>query len=312
MTFFCEHESAPLQQPITTRAKNLPPGRMESGSPVARCRMLEASKCEHRTPFHSCLSETVDCDRRITAQPIARLLGILLEASTVYDHQGYDVLRPLWVEEAMHRSYSLLRLCLILQYYSGSGVPTDQLGQQLDLAIATDLAAVYQELKAWAVCEMVPCSQALRCVTTNLAALFGNTACRIQFSTDIEPLSLPGFQGRALILAASELVINSLLHAFRWRKHGYLRVELRTSSANYARLRVIDDGIGINISRTQVECGIAGGLAGLLATSLSYRCRATDGTIAEIAFDPDCDRRTIPSRKSPDDHLPPRVCVPKM
>lgn len=65
-----------------------------------------------------------------------------------------------------------------------------------------------------------------------------------ELRTDVERLARPAFQRRALVLAASELVVNALSHAFGSRRQGRHVVSFRMVSRRRARLVVADDGAG--------------------------------------------------------------------
>jgi two-component sensor histidine kinase len=94
---------------------------------------------------------------------------------------------------------------------------------------------------------------------------------------------LPSYKRRALVLAAAELVVNSLLHAFHGRGRGLIDVSLSVHGTESATLLVADDGIGFTAIRPNLDCGVAAGLAGLLEADLAHE-RKSGRTIAEIAF----------------------------
>jgi hypothetical protein len=99
-----------------------------------------------------------------------------------------------------------------------------------------------------------------------------------------EPDRVWGVQRRALVLAANELVMNALFHAFQGRRRGQLVVKLRSYDSRHACLAVFDYGIGYDGDRSAPECGVAGGLADLLASTIVYRRGDRGGTIAQIHF----------------------------
>jgi hypothetical protein len=105
------------------------------------------------------------------------LLGVLLASTFPIGGGGCEVLRPLWAEYHCPRS--------------GGSVP----GLEVD-----------EERKAR------PCATALRNIVAGLGVLFGHPVGVI-VATEIEAMSLPSYKRRALVLAAAELVSNSLLHA---------------------------------------------------------------------------------------------------
>jgi len=201
------------------------------------------------------------------------LLGILLPSAAAMNDWGSDVLRPLWAEEAMHRAYGFVRL---VDARNRRRVSTDE------NSTAHDLAARFRALEAVDERQELPCSAILRDVVTGLGLLFGCPA-NIVLKTSVEHISLPAYKRRALVLAAAELVSNALLHAFKGREAGIITVGLTAHSAEFACLRVADNGTGFTDQAPNLTCGVAAGFAGLLEADLTYD-RAAGWTIAEIAF----------------------------
>jgi hypothetical protein len=219
---------------------------------------------------------------RLASRGMDQLFGLLIGTTATQIQSGPEVLYPLWAEERMHRAYSMLRLCQTVGCTNPDG-DDDRLNCDIQFALARGLAARYRSLVEVAEYEKVPCSAILRGVVTNLVELFGSVR-EVQLRTDIEPLSLPAYQRRALVLAASELVINAVLHAFKGRRQGRIRVVLRILGYQHARLTVADDGIGYDMDPVVVECGVAGGLAGVLQADLLYGPFSRTGTVSEITF----------------------------
>jgi hypothetical protein len=191
---------------------------------------------------------------------VGRLLDVLL-AGCADLGCGRRVLRPLWAEEAIHRADNLIRLVAA----RGRGDVA-----AVDDALAWDLAAIFRSLQTESEDAELPCSRILRNVVGDLAALFGSVAGDIILNTNIERVSLPAYKRRALVLAATELVINALLQAFRGRRQGRIEVSLTSLGPALACLRVSDDGIGFSAKPSDYCGGIAARLADLLETDLVY------------------------------------------
>jgi two-component sensor histidine kinase len=208
----------------------------------------------------------------------ADVLGVLLASTVPVLGRGCEVLRPMWAEEAMHRGYSFVRL---VDARNRRGESTSERSRQDD-AIAGDLAVRFRELASGQERELLPCATVLSDVVAGLGALFGYPA-NIAFKITISEMWLPAYKRRALVLAASELVSNALLHAFRGRLAGLIEVRLAACAPNSACLRVADNGIGFTGSPPNLGCGVGAGLAGLLEADLAYD-RLAGWTIAEIAF----------------------------
>jgi hypothetical protein len=212
-----------------------------------------------------------------------RVLGILLDAARPAECGGRAVLRPLWAEETMHRAYSLLQLAARMEpLVTATGV--GRVALALDCAIAEDLATLFRSLTIVSDQQQLPCATVLRDVTRNLVALFGAGARHVAITTEVERLSLPAYKRRALVLAASELTVNALRHAFPGQCDGRIGIALKLVGATHARLSVADNGIGFVADCLAARRGIVGGLADLLEADLVYRRPASGGTIAEIAF----------------------------
>ena len=148
--------------------------------------------------------------------------------------------------------------------------------------VACDLMVQFRDLETPEEREELPCSTALREIVTNLNVLFGNPA-NVTLKTTIEPLLLPAYKRRALVLAAAELVSNALIHGFPGQEAGLIHVGLMYYNSKTASLRVSDSGVGFGGSPPNLDCGVAAGLAGLLEADLVYH-RSSGWTIAEIAF----------------------------
>jgi len=205
-------------------------------------------------------------------------LGVLLASTIPKGGNGCQVLRPMWTEEAMHRAYDFVRL---VDARNRRGDPTSE-KPCLEDAIVRDLAVRFSELADRREREVVPCAAVLQDVVAGLGALFGCPA-NITLETKIAEVLLPGYKRRALVLAASELVCNALLHAFQGRTAGVIKVVLAATGPESAHLRVADNGIGFTDSSPNLDCGVGAGLAGLLEADLAYD-RVAGWTIAEIAF----------------------------
>jgi signal transduction histidine kinase len=219
---------------------------------------------------------------RLAPRPIGQLLGLLLGTTATQIRSGSEVLYPLWAEELLHRAYNMLRLCQMLEC-ARLGRHDYDLSSTIQFALGRELASQYRSLEDGAEDRIVPCSGILRGVVRNLVELFGSVR-DVQLRTDIEPVSLPAYQRRALVLAASELVINALRHAFKGRREGQIIVVLRILNDRRASLTVADDGIGCDMGPVGSEGGIAGGLASLVEADLVYRPCSRAGTVSEITF----------------------------
>ena len=214
---------------------------------------------------------------------LAQIVGVLLDAAHPFRSGGRDVLHPLWAQEAMQRAYGILHLAVQLQQKIGA-CAEDDITARSEQRRANDLAVLFRTLHIEQDEEVLRCSDVLRGIVRNLVALFGSGAGRIVIRTDIEQLSLPAYKRRALVLAASELVINALRHGFAGKVGGRIDVTLWAVGTSHVRLSVVDDGVGLSEAHASGQGGIAVALADLLEGALVYRQSGTVGTNAEIVL----------------------------
>jgi two-component sensor histidine kinase len=228
---------------------------------------------------------------------LAQIVGVLLDAARPSHCGGRDVLRPLWTEEAMQRACSMLHLAAQLDQ-SAEARASDNVNPQSERRFANDLAALYRTLDIERDEEVLPCLFVLQGVVRNLVALFGTGAGWVIIRTDIERVSLPAYKRRALVLAASELVINALRHGFVDKSGGQIDVTLQTFGTAQLRLTVVDNGCGLPDDYATGQSGITAALADLLEGGLVYRRLRTAGTYAEIVLPAHKDlRMTTGNRK---------------
>jgi two-component sensor histidine kinase len=211
------------------------------------------------------------------------MLAVLFEASRPTCHGGPDGPSPLWAEEAMHRTVNLLQLVMTLEQRTWHGGES-AISAQLELALARNLANALGALDLKEPDAVLPCSDALRSVTSNLVALFGPTVGDIRLRTSLGRLALLANKKRALVLAAHELVVNAVKHAFCGLDRGDVVVTLDRPCATTARLRVEDDGLGFSAERPGMGLSIIASLASVLEAGCVYRRSRLGGTAAELLF----------------------------
>jgi two-component sensor histidine kinase len=227
--------------------------------------------------------EQVACATAAISPQRARLLGILLAAAPPASCGGRPVLRPIWATEALHRAHSMVRLVGRLEQRMPRRDDQSRL-PDFETNIGLELASIFDSLAMTDDEELRPCSSNLRDVARNLIELFGPTIGHVTVATSVDQLALPAFRHRALVLIASELVTNTLLHAFKDRRAGQVTLQLTLPGRGVARLAVTDDGDGL-CDRARCHpagCSVINYLADLLEAELVYRPRPGGGTIAEI------------------------------
>ena len=133
-----------------------------------------------------------------------------------------------------------------------------------------------------------PCAPDLKNIANGLVAIFSHSIGSVMLALDLQPLMLQREKRRALLLAASELVMNALRHAFAGRPSGNIRITLHwDQTRKEGILAVIDDGIGPgNVARGlghghSIVLGLSDVLAG---TTTWRRSMLLGGTEAMLRF----------------------------
>jgi two-component sensor histidine kinase len=169
------------------------------------------------------------------------------------------------VREAYHRVKNSLQLLGSLLHMQSSQVDSDQARVQLESASrrVIAIASVYDMMSR-------DTDQKIRmpdCLA-RLCDSFGMEKERergISLTLAAEELYLDADRALPLCLLASELITNSLKHAFVGRETGLIKVEMRRYGAGMLRLRVEDDGIGCTPSEPE---GIGSRLLRVLSTQV--------------------------------------------
>lgn len=152
--------------------------------------------------------------------------------------------QAVWAEEAMHRAASLQHLAVDLERLLDSG-GIDWNNRVRTIRRARALMVVYQNLDLSRDAGPRSCAQDLRDIASGLAETFGHTVGAFVLSLELEPLLLAGEVRRALLLAASALVVNALRHAFVGRQTGIVQIRLFHDRMHQKGvLFVADDGGG--------------------------------------------------------------------
>lgn len=190
--------------------------------------------------------------------------------------------RPLWALDATHRANNLAQLA-----YSLSRIDPVRLCLCTDgliVAEAEALAASYAELGVDADhVELLPCATLLKQIATALVALFGAGAT-ISLQPCADEMVLAPERRRALILIASELIINALKYAFSDGRRGSIYISL-VADQDKGELVVEDDGIGVTgIEPAGSGSGLVGAMTGLLGGHFGRDRRPSGGTRCSISF----------------------------
>ncbi len=200
----------------------------------------------------------------------ARILGLLLTATQPGSCGGSKVLQPIWANEMMDRAYQMVRLTRLLD----NRVPrndSDPVDDSLEWRITSNLTETLRALHIRTDDEAQPCSDLLRATVRDLVELFGEAVGVSGISTCIDRLDLPAFKRRALVLMASHLVVDILLHAAREHRSPQLLVALDQPRCGVARLSVGYDDRAVPFGPLDGTYGVIDDLASLLETDIIYR-----------------------------------------
>jgi hypothetical protein len=211
------------------------------------------------------------------------LLAFLLDATLPGAHRGRPVLWPLWANEAMQRAYGLVRLVARLE----QNVPfrtCDLAAARAECRLACELAATFRALDVADDEQVLPCSDLLRTLVRDLVELFSPIAGGVNVRTSIEPLLLPVYKRRALVLAGYALVTDVLGSELSHRGGGEVTVGLSRVTKARALLRVVDSGRSVRGDDCIRPSEVVVDLAALLESDPVYRIGAAGGMAVEIVF----------------------------
>lgn len=177
----------------------------------------------------------------------------------------------LWREDAIHRARNMAQLTRsfadVVDHPSRRWLPTEVTAQARRLSRAYEELGVNNDPHA-----LVPCTALLTEITTRLADIFGRSR-QIAIIISAEAILLSTDVRRALVLMASELVINALKYGYPTDAGGTISVTL-TASFGKVELIVEDDGIG---NADTYSSGQGGGLLDQLSTVLQAKVTRTSG-----------------------------------
>lgn len=187
--------------------------------------------------------------------------------------QAMDSSCTVWMAEAAHRAANLEQIAANLHRLIDRGRicfndPPQTIRQ------ASMLAKTYRSLDSLDGRGPFPCAPEIKNIAHGLIAIFSHSVGSVSLWLDLQPLMLEPKERRALLLAASELVMNALRHAFVGRHSGIIRISLHWDAVGgEGVLEVADDGKGPGDVATGAGLGhgIICGLADVLGGSIVWR-----------------------------------------
>jgi two-component system, sensor histidine kinase PdtaS len=201
--------------------------------------------------------------------------------------------QAVWAEEEMHRAASLQHLAADLErLLHGGGF--DRNNRVRTIRRAQALMAAYQNLDLSGGSGQRSCAEDLRDIAGGLVETFGHTVGAFVLSLELQPLLLAGEVRRALLLAASALVVNALRHAFVGRQTGIVQIRLCHDRMHQKGVLFVADD-GVDPDDLPAGCGLGRGIVRELADVLEgdviwRRSLLLGGTEAMLRFPvPICD-----------------------
>jgi two-component sensor histidine kinase len=210
------------------------------------------------------------------------LLGALLDATLPSTYEGDPLLQPLWADEAMQRAYVTVFLIGMLE----KAVPRARkhgFAASAERILAGELAVVLKSASYTVADAPVSCAHSVREVVRNVVELFGRAVGDVQIRTGIEPVTLPAFKARALLLLAHHLTVNALRHGFRASGGGQISVTLNRIRSTQARLVVTDTGTGF-LGKRPGPPSLTWDLASLLEVKPIFYAVSGGGVSVKVEF----------------------------
>ena len=244
--------------------------------PLSMATALQLRNGQHSAP---CRLEQMAAEVALVSRSRQAVLGALLHATLPTAPRGRPAFRAVWVNEAMNRAYTMIRLTALLEKFA----PLDCLdvtAGEAERRIAIEVAGVLRSMDVDND-ELTPCSEALMTVSRGLIELFAPAAGSLCFTADIARLSLPRFKCRALVLAACELVSGLLLRGLSQSGRGHIKVALYKSGQHEMVLKITGSGLG---TMREPPSDSLVDLAELLESDLSFRAPCFDRASTELTF----------------------------
>jgi len=237
---------------------------------------LQPRNGQHSAP---CRLEQMAAEVALVSRSRQAMLGALLHATLPTAPRGRPAFRAIWVNEAMHRAYTMIRLTALLEKFA----PLDRLdvtAGEVERRIAIEVAGVLRSMDVDND-ELTPCSEALMTVGRGLFELFAPAAGSLCFTADIARLSLPHFKCRALVLASCELISGLLLRGFSQYARGHITVTLSKRGQREVGLTITGNGLGTMCEPSSENLA---DLAELLESNLSFRAPCFGMATTELIF----------------------------
>jgi hypothetical protein len=195
---------------------------------------------------------------------------------------GREVLWPLWADEAMHRTHCMIHLTLrlerqMMQQGNRATWPASCLGRVIALAGSlTELRIIDDQ-------EVLPCSGLLGEIAVGLLHLFKLPDGDLEARIVLEDIAMAAYKRRALILATSALVMQTVTNAMDRGCAPAISIKLAAQDSGQWRLAVTEDDVYADDDARECD-DIVDGLTDLLAAQNVRRFHRMSEFVTEIDF----------------------------
>ncbi len=232
---------------------------------------------QHSAP---CRLEQMAAEVALVSGSRQAVLGILLDATVPAARRGRPAFRAVWVNEAINRAYTMIRLAALSEQFAPL-CRLDMAASEAERRIASEVSAILRSMDVDDDDELIPCSEALATVGRGLIALFAPAVGSLRFTADIALLSLPRFKCRALVLALCDLILGLLLRGLAQSRRGHIMVALRKRGQREMSLTITGNGLGTMYEPPSESLT---DLVELLESNLSFRVPCFGTAATELVF----------------------------
>jgi len=210
------------------------------------------------------------------------LLKILFDVSTPLTCGGSSRLHSIWAAEAMNRAKNMCQLAMLLEHHRWNG-SQHFVGYRTELACASQLASCLRSLDFKNEETMLPCAELMCQVSSCVVTLFRPALGQLTLKAACERINLSADRRRALILAAMELVTQTLFNAFDRQSEGIVSVSLTYHRSERGTLRIEDNGRGLEFE-ARMGRQVLADLVSVLDADIAHDRSPMGGTATRINF----------------------------
>src|SRR5271156_2008464 len=140
--------------------------------PLSVATALQPRNGQHSAP---CRLEQMAAEVALVSRSRQAVLGALLDATLPTARRGRPAFRAVWVNEAMNRAYTMIRLTALLEKFAHV-CHLDVTAAEAERRIASEVAPVLRSMDVDDDDALTPCSEALMTVVRGSNELFAPAA----------------------------------------------------------------------------------------------------------------------------------------